>query len=44
LSDPDKLTAEYQNGVLEITAPSSAAALPARVEIEGTRQAKQASA
>lgn len=43
--DPDKLTAEYRNGVLEITAPLSAAALPRRVEIKGARpQAKQMSA
>jgi HSP20 family protein len=36
-----KVDAEYRNGVLEITAPISAAALPRKIEIkhtEGTRQ------
>lgn len=30
---PEKLTAEYANGVLEITAPIAAAALPRKIEI-----------
>jgi HSP20 family protein len=39
--DKDKINAEYHNGVLEITAPVSAAALPKRIEVkskEGTKQ------
>jgi HSP20 family protein len=40
--DTSKLEAEYQNGVLEITAPISAAALPRRIEIKsGEGRAKQ---
>jgi len=42
--DPDKLAAEYRNGVLEVTAPVSAAALPRRIEIKATESAKRASA
>jgi HSP20 family protein len=33
-ADKDKLTAEYRNGVLEITAPMSAAALPRKIEVK----------
>lgn len=32
----EKLTAEYHNGVLEITAPVAAVALPRRIEIKST--------
>ena len=32
----EKLTAEYVNGVLEITAPVAAAALPRKIEIKAT--------
>lgn len=40
--DSSKLEAEYQNGVLEITAPISAAALPRRIEVKsGEGRAKQ---
>jgi HSP20 family protein len=43
--DAEKLTAEYKNGVVEVTAPLSAAALPRRVEIKATKgSAKQMSA
>lgn len=36
--DAQNITAEYRNGLLEITAPISAAALPRRVEIKGAGQ------
>lgn len=36
--DTDKITADYRNGVLEITAPLAAAALPRRIEIKGGQQ------
>jgi HSP20 family protein len=39
--DRDKISAEYRNGMLEITAPISAAALPRRVEVKGSQEAKQ---
>ena len=42
--DTEKLTAEYQNGVLEITAPVAAAALPRRIEIRTTPLSKQIAA
>src|SRR6266571_5094472 len=32
--DKDRLTAEYRNGMLEITAPIAAAALPRKVEVK----------
>jgi HSP20 family protein len=36
--DPQKINAEYRNGVLEITAPIAANALPRRVEIKSAEQ------
>jgi HSP20 family protein len=43
--DKEKLSAEYRNGMLEITAPVASAALPRRVEIRsGPTQAKRATA
>jgi len=40
----EKLTAEYVNGVLEITAPVAAAALPRKIEIKTTPLVKQIAA
>jgi HSP20 family protein len=42
--DTEKITAECNNGVLEITAPLSAAALPKRIEIKSLPKAKGAGA
>ncbi len=42
--DRDKISAEYRNGTLEITAPISAAALPRRVEVKGSQDTKQLAA
>ncbi len=44
--EADKLTAEYHNGVLEISAPVSASVLPRRIEIKSgeTPTAKQMAA
>lgn len=42
--DKDKLTAEYRNGILEITAPISAAALPRKIEVKSLPAAKGAGA
>jgi HSP20 family protein len=42
--DREKISAEYRNGVLEITAPISAAALPRRIEVKGAEGAKQIAA
>jgi HSP20 family protein len=39
--DREKISAEYRNGTLEITAPISAAALPRRVEVKGSQEVKQ---
>ena len=39
--DVDKLSAKYHNGVLEISAPIAASALPRRIEIKTTPMAKQ---
>ena len=43
-ADKDKLTAEYRNGVLEITAPISAAALPRKIEVKSLPAARGATA
>lgn len=40
----DKLNAEYANGVLEITAPVTAAALPRKIEIKTVPMTKQIAA
>ncbi|MGA8144459.1 MAG: Hsp20/alpha crystallin family protein [Candidatus Acidiferrales bacterium] len=40
--DSDRIAAEYHNGVLEIAAPISAAALPRRIEIKGGQQKQMA--
>jgi HSP20 family protein len=42
--DRDKINAEYRNGILEITAPIAAAALPKRIEVKSTPEAKQIAA
>ncbi len=42
--DKDKLTAEYRNGILEISAPVSAAALPRKIEVKSLPAAKSAGA
>jgi HSP20 family protein len=42
--DTEKLTAEFKNGVLEITAPLSANALPRKIEIKTLPAAKGAAA
>jgi HSP20 family protein len=43
-TDTAKITAEYNNGVLEISAPIAAAALPRRIEIKSEAKPKAASA
>ena len=40
--DKDKVTAEHRNGVLEISAPMSAAALPRKIEVKSLPAAKSA--
>lgn len=42
--DPGKITAEYNNGVLEITAPLSETALPKRIDVKTSAKAKGAGA
>jgi len=42
--DKDRLSAEYRNGMLEITAPISAAALPKKIEIKALPLSKHATA
>jgi HSP20 family protein len=42
--ETEKLVAEYKNGVLEMTAPISAAMLPKRVEIKYTPEVKRVAA
>ena len=43
-ADTSKITAEYNNGVLEISAPMAAAALPHRIEIKAAGKSKTAGA
>src|SRR6266404_1939794 len=40
--DTSKVSAEYNNGVLEITAPLNEAALPKRIEVKSSAKAKGA--
>ena len=42
--DGDKLTAEYNNGVLEVKAPVAATALPRRIEVKAAPMSKQIAA
>lgn len=42
--DADKINAEYRNGMLEITAPISAAAQPRKIEIKPATASRQVSA
>ena len=42
--EADKVTAEYRNGMVEITAPISSAALPRRIEVKSLPTAKGAGA
>jgi|SRR5579875_3192837 len=43
-ADADKVSASYHNGVLEVTAPIAASALPRRIEIKAAPAAKQIAA
>jgi HSP20 family protein len=42
--DTERLSADYNNGVLEISAPLNASALPKRIEVKTQAKARQASA
>jgi len=42
--EADKVTAEYRNGMVEISAPISSAALPRRIEVKSLPTAKGAGA
>jgi HSP20 family protein len=42
--DKDKISAEYRNGMLEITAPIATASLPKKVEIKSLPTSRAASA
>jgi HSP20 family protein len=42
--DTQKITADYRNGVLEISAPLSASALPRRIEVKSGGQQRQMAA
>jgi HSP20 family molecular chaperone IbpA len=43
-ADKEKITAEYRNGVLEITTPIATALLPKKVEIKSLPSSRAASA
>jgi len=43
-TDAEKIVAEFNNGVLEVTAPVAVSALPRRIEIKGVAKPKIASA
>jgi HSP20 family protein len=42
--DIERLSADYRNGVLEITAPIAANALPKKIEVKGLPAARHATA
>jgi HSP20 family protein len=42
--DTERLSAEYNNGVLEISAPLNASALPKRIEVKSQAKTRQATA
>ncbi|HEY4739085.1 MAG TPA: Hsp20/alpha crystallin family protein [Candidatus Acidoferrales bacterium] len=44
IADKEKISADFNNGVLEITAPLISSALPKRIEIQSLQKAKGATA